>query len=43
METIIAINDGGLGIQYNNRHVREWQHHQHKRPVLSLEVSPLNR
>jgi hypothetical protein len=40
MEAIIAVNDGGLGIEYKvGGNLTEWQPHRHKRPVLSVEVS----
>ena len=39
VETITAINDGGLGVAVNDgRHSEAWNIHSHKRPVMSLEA-----
>ena len=42
VETVIAVNDGGLAIEYNlGDGYRQWQHGGLKGPILSLEVSSL--
>ena len=43
-QSIVAINDGGLGITYNTgQRFKTWQPGNITRPVLSLEVIPLAR
>jgi hypothetical protein len=41
METVSAINDGGLAIEFNSGEKTEWHPHGHKLPVLTVEVPPI--